>query len=288
MSRSSVAEASRPMKSSLETSSTITRCSTPKRLLNSTPTSLSKSSRRATRTMLIPEAAICRANSLPIPDEAPVTSAQGPNLFLSSATLIFLLRSACLRSPYAHRGGEYRQNSECHSSDHLVLSGSFMRSLLDLCRKARDWYQIETWCKLRTRLQPSFLEVTAAMSSTEKRVRDDRVLLDLLADKWTIHVLGSLCDQDHPRRFNAIRRDVPGLSQKSLAQCLRRLEKSGLVTRRVLTTGRLGVEYAFTELGRTLERPVAALFEWTTEYADVVRAAQTAFEATAGGERDAA
>src|ERR1700687_2745751 len=31
-----------------------------------------------------------RANSLPIPDEAPVTSAQGPNLFLSSATLIFL------------------------------------------------------------------------------------------------------------------------------------------------------------------------------------------------------
>src|SRR5216684_4402342 len=93
MSRSSVAEASRPMKSSLETSSTITRCSTPKRLLNSTPTSLSKSSRRATRTMLIPEAAICRANSLPIPDEAPVTSAQGPNLFLSSAALIFLLEA---------------------------------------------------------------------------------------------------------------------------------------------------------------------------------------------------
>src|SRR6476646_2096691 len=46
--------------------------------------------------MLIPEAAICRANSLPIPDEAPVTSAQGPNLSLSSAALIFLLRSACL------------------------------------------------------------------------------------------------------------------------------------------------------------------------------------------------
>jgi hypothetical protein len=42
------------------------------------------------------DAAICRANSLPIPDEAPVTSAQGPNLFLSSAALIFLLRSACL------------------------------------------------------------------------------------------------------------------------------------------------------------------------------------------------
>src|SRR6266478_9940977 len=63
-------------------------------MLNSTPTSLSKSSRRATRTILIREAAICRANSLPIPDEAPVTSAQGPNLSLSSAALITLLRSA--------------------------------------------------------------------------------------------------------------------------------------------------------------------------------------------------
>src|ERR1700730_18701456 len=37
--------------------------------------------RRATRTILIPEAAICCAHSLPIPAEAPVTSAQGPNLF---------------------------------------------------------------------------------------------------------------------------------------------------------------------------------------------------------------
>src|SRR5580704_10733430 len=60
---------------------------------------LKQSSRRATRTMLIPEAAICRANSLPIPDEAPVTSAQGPNLFLSSATVFApfcLLRACCV------------------------------------------------------------------------------------------------------------------------------------------------------------------------------------------------
>jgi hypothetical protein len=57
---------------------------------------------------------------------------------------------------------------------------------------------------------------------------------------------------------------------------------------RVLTTGRLGVEDAFTELGMTLERPVAALFEWTAKHADVVRVATAAFEATAGNQRDAA
>src|SRR5258708_3523161 len=53
--------------------------------------------------MLIPEAAICRANSLPIPDEAPVTSAHGPNLSLSSAALTLLLRSACLGLLLCHK-----------------------------------------------------------------------------------------------------------------------------------------------------------------------------------------
>jgi DNA-binding HxlR family transcriptional regulator len=43
-------------------------------------------------------------------------------------------------------------------------------------------------------------------------------------------------------------------------QCLRRLERNGLVERRVITAAPLGVEYAFTELGRTLdERPGAAI-----------------------------
>ncbi|MFM0003683.1 MULTISPECIES: winged helix-turn-helix transcriptional regulator [Paraburkholderia] len=64
-------------------------------------------------------------------------------------------------------------------------------------------------------------------------------------------------------------------------QCLRRLERNGLVRRTVLTSGTLGVEYAFTELGRTLEQQVGALFEWTTSHADAVRAAHATFEAAA-------
>src|ERR1700681_437187 len=57
------------------------------------PSSASNASRLATRTTLIPDAAICRANSLPIPDEAPVTSAHGPNCPLSSAAFIVLFLS---------------------------------------------------------------------------------------------------------------------------------------------------------------------------------------------------
>src|SRR5260370_32955783 len=60
--------------------------------MNSTPASLSKASRRATRTTLILEAATCRANSLPMPDDAPVMSAQGPKKFLSMLSFVFIIQ----------------------------------------------------------------------------------------------------------------------------------------------------------------------------------------------------
>jgi DNA-binding HxlR family transcriptional regulator len=113
----------------------------------------------------------------------------------------------------------------------------------------------------------------------DAKLRSDRILLDLVGDKWTVLVLGSLCDHRGRRRFNAIRRDIPGISQKSLTQCLRRLERNGLLQRHVRTgAGRLAVEYAFTELGDTLDGPVGALLAWTAANADAVRRSQAKFD----------
>ena len=113
----------------------------------------------------------------------------------------------------------------------------------------------------------------------DAKLRSDRILLDLVGDKWTVLVFGSLCDHGGRRRFNAIRRDIPGISQKSLTQCLRRLERNGLLRRHVSTSaGGLAVEYAFTELGNTLDGPVSALLAWTAANADAVRRAQAEFD----------
>jgi DNA-binding HxlR family transcriptional regulator len=121
------------------------------------------------------------------------------------------------------------------------------------------------------------------MSETfSPRVREDRVLLDLIGDKWTVLVLGSLCDNGGRRRFNAIRRDVPGISQRSLTNCLRRLERNGLIKRFIIADGPLGVEYTFTDLGLTLDEPVGSLLEWTAAHANQVRTAQEAFDKKPG------
>lgn len=106
----------------------------------------------------------------------------------------------------------------------------------------------------------------------------DRLLLDQIADRWSILVLGAICAAGGTLRFNAIRRKVSGVAQKTLTQCLRRLERNGIVERRIIDSAPLGVEYAVTPLGRTLDKPFAALNAWTAEHAQAVRAAQDAFD----------
>lgn len=104
-----------------------------------------------------------------------------------------------------------------------------------------------------------------------------RSLFDQIADKWSAMVLAVLCDRPH--RFNLIRRRLEGVSQKALTQCLRRLERNGLVTRRVLSLSPVAVEYEITALGRTLQKPLSELHQWTMEKLSDVDSAREAFDA---------
>ena len=117
----------------------------------------------------------------------------------------------------------------------------------------------------------------------ERAIRLDRVLLDQIGGHWMLLVLGTLCDHEGAARFNVIKRSVPGISQKTLTQCLRQLERSGLIVRTVLNTAPIGVQYSFTKLGDTLEAPVAALYKWTREHSAAVRAAQARYDAQRQG-----
>jgi len=87
-----------------------------------------------------------------------------------------------------------------------------------------------------------------------------RPVLDQIADKWTILILTVLCPR--PARFNEIKRRLDCVTHKSLADALKRLERNGFVTRTVLPTAPIGVEYAITPLGQSLRQPFEALCAW--------------------------
>lgn len=108
-----------------------------------------------------------------------------------------------------------------------------------------------------------------------------RPVLDKIADKWTIMILTVLCPK--PSRFNEIKRRLDGITHKALADTLKRLERNGLVTRTVLPTAPIGVEYAITPLGHSLRRPFEALCEWALAYGDAIEGAGSAYDRAKDG-----
>ena len=102
-----------------------------------------------------------------------------------------------------------------------------------------------------------------------------RPILDQISDRWSLTVLAVL---DEPTRFNEIRRRLDGVTQRVLTQTLRRLERSGMLVRRVLPTSPVGVEYSLTPLGESLREPFSHLHGWTTAHADEIRAHQLAYD----------
>ena len=103
-----------------------------------------------------------------------------------------------------------------------------------------------------------------------------RPVLDKIADKWTIMILTVLCPQ--PARFNEIKRRLDGITHKSLADALKRLERHGLITRTVLPTSPIGVEYTITSLGHSLRKPFEALCSWALEHEQTLAAAVVAYD----------
>jgi DNA-binding HxlR family transcriptional regulator len=78
----------------------------------------------------------------------------------------------------------------------------------------------------------------------------------LLGGRWRLLLVSYLLDG--PKRFNELRRDVPGISQRMLTLDLRALEEVGLVKRTVYPSVPVKVEYELTEDGNRL-RPVVSV-----------------------------
>ncbi len=105
-----------------------------------------------------------------------------------------------------------------------------------------------------------------------------RDVLDQIGDKWSTLMLIVLATS--PRRFGALRRAIPDISQRMLTETLRNLQRDGLIRRTVFDTVPPSVEYALTPLGESLLEPLASLVEWANTHHHRIRAARAAFESS--------
>ena len=85
--------------------------------------------------------------------------------------------------------------------------------------------------------------------------------VELIGSKWKLLIIRNLLMR--PWRFNELKKDLAGISQKVLTDSLRSLESDGIITRTVYPEVPPRVEYALSELGGTL-RPI--LEAWGLSY----------------------
>lgn len=104
-----------------------------------------------------------------------------------------------------------------------------------------------------------------------------RRLLARLSDKWVTLVLAALSRGD--RRYSELAREIAGVSQKMLTQTLRNMERDGLVTRTVTPTVPVTVDYALTDLGRSLQDVMLHVKRWAETHIDDIDGAREQYDA---------
>ncbi|WP_324199114.1 winged helix-turn-helix transcriptional regulator [Nocardia amamiensis] len=106
-----------------------------------------------------------------------------------------------------------------------------------------------------------------------------RRLLDRVGTKWVSMVVKLLAEAAPDEvRFAELQRRMPGVSQKMLSVTLRNLTRDGLVARRVEPTVPPRVHYRLTDLGLSLEVPLAALRAWAEEHMAEIDRANSAWD----------
>lgn len=104
-------------------------------------------------------------------------------------------------------------------------------------------------------------------------------VLARIGDKWSVLIVSRLGAR--PMRFNQLKREIGGISQRMLTLTLRGLERDGLITRTMFPTIPPRVDYALTPLGRSLLEPVMGLSDWALKNIARIEIARAKFDGVA-------
>lgn len=91
-----------------------------------------------------------------------------------------------------------------------------------------------------------------------------RTSLNVLGGKWRMLIIGYLTQE--PMRYGELRRAIPEISEKMLAQELKGLERDGLIRRVSYPEVPPRVEYHLTSYGKDAAPVVKAMLTWGLKY----------------------
>lgn len=93
--------------------------------------------------------------------------------------------------------------------------------------------------------------------------------MSLLSGKWKVYIIGTLLYAGK-MRYMDLMREVEGIGTKMLSKELQDLEANHLISRTVISTKPITVEYELTEYGKTLEKVIEEIMVWGQQYRNTV------------------
>ena len=88
--------------------------------------------------------------------------------------------------------------------------------------------------------------------------------VQLIGSKWKLLIMRNLLQR--PWRFNELKKDLDGISQKVLTDSLRSMEEEGIITRTANPEVPPRVKYALSDVGESMRPILTAMQEWGTNY----------------------
>lgn len=93
--------------------------------------------------------------------------------------------------------------------------------------------------------------------------------MDILSGKWKIRIIGAL--SFGKKRFGELKGEIDGIAAKMLSKELQDLETNQLITRKVLDTKPITVEYELTPYGESVKPIISSMADWGHQHRQRIR-----------------
>ncbi|SER88798.1 winged helix-turn-helix transcriptional regulator [Pedobacter rhizosphaerae] len=103
----------------------------------------------------------------------------------------------------------------------------------------------------------------------QTRLNAIRDAMEILSGKWKLNILGTII-VGGKMRFMDLQREIHGIGSKMLAKELQDMEVNQLLTRTVLDTKPVTVEYEISEYGKALAPMIDEMVKWGIGYRDLL------------------
>ena len=94
------------------------------------------------------------------------------------------------------------------------------------------------------------------------------ITVQMIGSKWKLLIIRNLLAR--PWRFNELKKNLEGISQKVLTDSLRSMEDDGIITRTVYPEVPPRVEYALSELGESMRPILDSMEAWGMSYKETI------------------